>query len=271
MGLGMPINCQYCTFSAVRTGHHTKSHCKKSPWSTVYLKQCVICFHDLTKHWFHWIQVRWVWWRKITLACAWSLIKWKQSHSIVLMDNASVHHVQEVIDLKASTLESSILSQIFQICFHSPVLQKTQQVWQSIALLWSIFCDQPAGCLSGYTQTSLQCFLYHHPLSSVHTNIAGSYLENSAMNLARKSSHLCIATWRITCLLHPVNLSVLQMVDTLRVMPNICSNFSCNSCRYIPGCSRISRNSVSCSNSPSSMGGSWWYFTGFMSPLFFLN
>jgi len=79
----------------------------------------------------------------------------------------------------------------------------------------------------------LALYRLSHPLSSVHTNIAGSYLENSAMNLARKSSDLCIVTWRITCLLHPMNLSVLQMVSTLTVMPNICSNFSCNSCRVL--------------------------------------
>ena len=40
-------------------------------------------------------------------------------------------------------------------------------------------------------------------------------------SLARKSSDLCIATRHITFLLLPVNLSALQSVDVLTVMPNI--------------------------------------------------
>ena len=59
------------------------------------------------------------------------------------------------------------------------------------------------------------------PLSSYHTNIEGSYIDIAAINCARRVSDCCNATWCIHCLMHPINLNVLHIVDELTVTPNI--------------------------------------------------
>ena len=114
------------------------------------------------------------------------------------------------------------LSPFLQLKTHHAHLQKTQQVWKSIVLFWSIFCDQLEGCLPANFHALFPITsTFNPPLK--HCWVMRTW-RFQPINLARKSSDLCIATWRITRLLHSMNLCVLQIVNMLNVTPNICSN-----------------------------------------------
>lgn len=103
-----------------------------------------------------------------------------------------------------------------------------------------------------------------HSVLSSQTNIAGSYMEISAMKHALKMSERCTATLLIAWRVHPMYFNVWHIVGTLTGTTKISCSSSCNFCKYIPGLARTRLSSVVCSNSPISILGPFLLFMGRM-------
>jgi len=140
--------------------------------------------------------------RKITLACAWSSIKWKQSP---MMDNASVHHwfkgintgIKHSLTNFSNLLPFSIPSAKNTSCtpsedttgtaeYHTPLINI---LWSTGGMPLRLHAPKLPCTVLSITSTFIcphkHCWVIHGDFSH---------------ELYLQVIYLCIATWRITCL-----------------------------------------------------------------------